>query len=127
MCWRRPKSSLRDRQAGPWWDTLYSIAYLHADAYFAGFTDEGVVKGNFSTVLKIQKALEQAGWAEFATVFRSTRDAFLEHERARAELKGLMPEDAKEAIGHEIRAKRSKSGAISFDVLAMESGHAPVQ
>src|SRR5262245_39635823 len=28
-----------------------------------------------------------------------------------------MPEDAKEAIGHGIRAKRSKSGAVSFDVL----------
>jgi hypothetical protein len=29
-----------------------------------------------------------------------------------------MPEDAKEAIGHGIRAKRSKSGAVSFDLLA---------
>ena len=66
-------------------------------------------------------------WAEFAAVFRSTRDAFLEHEKAKTELKDLMPEDAKEAIGHGIRAKRSKSGAISFDVLAMEGSHAPVQ
>jgi predicted phage-related endonuclease len=66
-------------------------------------------------------------WAEFAAVFRSTRDAFLEHEKAKTELKGLMPEDAKEAIGHGIRAKRSKSGAISFDLLAMEDSHAPVQ
>ena len=41
--------------------------------------------------------------------------AFLEHEKAKAELKGLMPEDAKEAIGHGVRAKRSKSGAISFE------------
>jgi hypothetical protein len=31
-------------------------------------------------------------------------------ETAKAELKSLMPEDAKEAIGHGIRAKRSKSG-----------------
>jgi predicted phage-related endonuclease len=66
-------------------------------------------------------------WAEFAAVFRSTRDAFLEHEKAKTELKGLMPEDAKEAIGHGIRAKRSKSGAISFDLLAMEGSRAPVQ
>ncbi len=29
-----------------------------------------------------------------------------------------MPEDAKEAFGHGIRAKRSKSGAVSFDVAA---------
>jgi len=63
-------------------------------------------------------------WAEFAGLFRSTRQAFLEHERSKAELKALMPEDAKEAVGHGIRAKRSKSGAISFDLLVPESGHA---
>ena len=40
--------------------------------------------------------------------------AFLQHENAKAELKTLMPEDAKEATGHGLRAKRSKSGAISF-------------
>jgi hypothetical protein len=60
-------------------------------------------------------------------VFCWTRAAFLEHESAKAELKGLMPEDAKEAIGHGIRAKRSKSGAVSFDVLSVEAAHAPVQ
>jgi predicted phage-related endonuclease len=66
-------------------------------------------------------------WAEFAGVFCRTRSAFLEHETAKAELKGLMPEDAKEAIGHGIRAKRSKSGAVSFDVLSREAADAPVQ
>src|SRR5262245_38785665 len=35
-------------------------------------------------------------WAEFATLFRSTRESFLDHERAKSELKALMPEDAKE-------------------------------
>jgi hypothetical protein len=63
-------------------------------------------------------------WAKFAGIFRSTREAFLEHERSKAELKTLMPEDAKEAIGHGVRAKRSKSGAISFDLLEMEDNHA---
>ena len=38
-----------------------------------------------------------------------------------------MPEDAKEAIGHGVKAKRSKSGAVSFDLLEMEATHAPVQ
>jgi predicted phage-related endonuclease len=66
-------------------------------------------------------------WAEFAALFRNTRDAFLDHERAKSELKALMPEDAKEAIGHGVRAKRSKSGAVSFDVLATGATHAPVQ
>jgi hypothetical protein len=63
-------------------------------------------------------------WAEFATVFRRTRNAVLEHEQARNELKNLMPEDAKEAIGHGVRAKRSKSGAVSFDVLDAEAARA---
>ena len=56
-------------------------------------------------------------WAEFAAIFTRTPEAHLEHEQARAELKGLVPEDAKEAIGHGVRAKRSKSGAISFELL----------
>ena len=59
-------------------------------------------------------------WAEFAGLFRNTRQAFLDHERSKAELKALMPEDAKEAIGHGVRAKRSKSGAVSFDLLEVE-------
>ena len=57
-------------------------------------------------------------WAEFAGLFCATRSAFLDHERAKSELKALMPEDAKEASGHGVRAKRSKSGAVSFDLLA---------
>jgi predicted phage-related endonuclease len=63
-------------------------------------------------------------WAEFAGIFRSTRQAFLDHERSKAELKTLMPEDAKEAIGHGVRAKRSKSGAVNFDLLDGEGSHA---
>src|ERR1700741_19140 len=63
-------------------------------------------------------------WAEFAGLFRSTRQAFLDHERSKTELKALMPEDAKEAIGHGVRAKRSKSGAVSFDLLDAEARHA---
>jgi predicted phage-related endonuclease len=68
-------------------------------------------------------------WAEFAVIFTRTRAAHLEHEQAKAELKSLMPEDAKEAIGHGIRAKRSKSGAVSFDVVTTpteEASHAAV-
>jgi hypothetical protein len=65
-------------------------------------------------------------WAEWAGVFSRTRAAYLEHETAKTELKALMPEDAKEAIGHGIRAKRSKAGAVSFDVLRNEAADAPV-
>jgi hypothetical protein len=63
-------------------------------------------------------------WGEFAGLFRDTRQAFLDHERAKGELKALMPEDAKEASGHGVRARRSKSGAVSFDVLETEGGRA---
>ena len=66
-------------------------------------------------------------WAEFAAAFRRTRPAFVEHEGAKADLKKLVPEDAKEAIGHGLRAKRSKSGAISFDLMDTEVADAPLQ
>src|ERR1700733_14865506 len=65
-------------------------------------------------------------WAEFAAVFRRTRPAHQEHESAKADLKKLLPEDAKEAIGHGLRAKRSKSGAVSFEVTEMETTDAPL-
>src|SRR3984893_4673219 len=66
-------------------------------------------------------------WAELASLFRNTRSAFLDHERAKSELKSLIPEDVKEAIGHGVRAKRSKSGAVSFDVLDTEAARATIQ
>src|SRR6516165_1824456 len=71
-------------------------------------------------------------WAEFAALYRKTRDAFLDHKRAKSELRALMPEDAKEAIGHGVRGKRSKSGAVSLDLIgphstATEAANAPLQ
>ena len=77
--------------------------------------------------VRIVDMSESNSWAEFAGLFCATRSAFLDHERAKSELKALMPEDAKEASGHGVRAKRSKSGAVSFDLLASgEGGHAAV-
>jgi hypothetical protein len=35
-----------------------------------------------------------------------------------------MPEDAKEATGHGVRAKRSKSGAIGFDLQEVDASDA---
>ena len=66
-------------------------------------------------------------WAELANLYRMTRPAALDHDRAKTELKALVPDDAREASGHGVRAKRSKSGAISFDVLDLEAGHAALQ
>jgi predicted phage-related endonuclease len=70
-----------------------------------------------AAVRKVDMTASNA-WAEFAGSFVRTRAAHQEHEQAKAELKTLMPEDAKEATGHGVRAKRSKSGAISFDLVA---------
>ena len=66
-------------------------------------------------------------WADLAAIYLRTRAAHGDHEHAKAELKKLVPEDAKEATGHGVKAKRSKSGAISFDLVQAEVTHAPVQ
>jgi predicted phage-related endonuclease len=63
-------------------------------------------------------------WGEFANLYRLTRPAALDHDRAKVELKALVPEDAKEVSGHGLRARRSKSGAISFEILDVEIAHA---
>jgi predicted phage-related endonuclease len=66
-------------------------------------------------------------WAEFAAIYSRTRSAHLEHEQSKADLKSLMPDDAQQALGHGVRGKRSKSGAISFDLLSVEGGdHAAI-
>jgi hypothetical protein len=74
--------------------------------------------------IRIVDMSDSNSWAEFAGLYRSTRQAFLDHERSKAELKALMPEDAKEVTGHGIRAKRSKSGAVSFDLQELEGDRA---
>jgi predicted phage-related endonuclease len=63
-------------------------------------------------------------WAELAVTFRRTRAAHQEHEAAKADLKKLVPEDAREASGHGLRARRSKAGAISLELIETEARHA---
>ena len=66
-------------------------------------------------------------WADLAASFRQTCSAHKEHEEAKAGLKKLVPEDAREASGHGLRAKRSKTGAISFELLkGVETANAPL-
>jgi predicted phage-related endonuclease len=77
--------------------------------------------------LRIVDMTSSNAWAEFAAIFSRTRSAYLDHEQAKTELKSLVPVDAQQAIGHGVRAKRSKSGAISFDLVNVEgSSHATV-
>jgi len=116
-------------------DPLYQHLVLTAEKKFWRCVENGEPPRLFGVepprprveAVRIVDMNSSNAWAEFAAVFRRTRDAHGEHETAKAELKGLMPEDAKEAIGHGIRAKRSKSGAVSFDVLSMEAARAPVE
>jgi predicted phage-related endonuclease len=117
-------------------DPLYQHLLLTAEKKFWRCVESGEPPRLFGVepprarieAVRIVDMSSSNAWAEFSSVFRRTRDAYLEHENAKAELKGLMPEDAKEAIGHGLRAKRSKSGAVSFDVLSVEGGsHASLQ
>jgi predicted phage-related endonuclease len=116
-------------------DPLYQHLLLTAEKKFWRCVESGEPPRLFGVepprprieAVRIVDMSASNSWAEFAGVFRSTRAGFLEHEKAKTELKGLMPEDAKEAIGHGVRAKRSKSGAISFDFLEVEGSHAALQ
>jgi predicted phage-related endonuclease len=117
-------------------DPLYQHLLLTAEKQFWRCVESGEPPRLFGAepprvrieAVRIVDMSSSNAWAEFSSVFHRTREAYLEHENAKAELKGLMPEDAKEVIGHGIRAKRSKSGAVSFDVLSVEgSAHAPLQ
>jgi predicted phage-related endonuclease len=117
-------------------DPLYQHLLLTAEKKFWRCVESGEPPALFGVepprpriaLMRIVDMSSSNAWAEFSSVFRRTRDAHFEHEKAKAELKGLMPEDAKEAIGHGIRARRSKSGAVSFDLLGTEgASHAPLQ
>jgi len=116
-------------------DPLYQHLLLTAEKKFWRCVESGEPPRLFGAepprarveAVRIVDMSSSNAWAEFSNVFRRTREAYLEHENAKRELKDLMPEDAKEAIGHGIRAKRSKSGAVSFDVLSLEIDRAQLQ
>jgi predicted phage-related endonuclease len=116
-------------------DPLYQHLILTAERKFWRCVESGEAPTLFGVeppkprieAVRIVNMSSSNAWAEFAGIFARTRAAFTEHEEAKTELKRLMPEDAKEAIGHGVRARRSKSGAVSFDLLNVEATHAPVQ
>jgi predicted phage-related endonuclease len=116
-------------------DPLYQHLLLTAERKFWRCVENGEAPRLFGlepprpriAAVRIVDMSASNSWAEFAALFRDTREAFFEHERAKAELKALMPEDAKEAFGHGVRAKRSKSGAVCFQLLEVEASHASLQ
>src|SRR6266508_604135 len=117
-------------------DPLYLSVLVSAEKKFWRCVQSGVPPHLINTepprprieAIRIVDMSSSNSWGEFAALFRNTRIASLDHERATNELQNLIPEDAKEAIVHGVRAKRSKSGAVSFDVLESEAAtHAPLQ
>jgi predicted phage-related endonuclease len=116
-------------------DSLYQHLLLTAEKQFWRCVENGEPPRLFCAepprprieAVRVVDMGSSNAWAEFAGVLRQTRTAFLQHENAKAELKSLMPEDAKEAAGHGIRGRRSKSGAISFDLLEEEASDAALQ
>jgi predicted phage-related endonuclease len=116
-------------------DPLYQHLLLTAERKFWRCVESGEPPRLFGVepprpkieAVRIVDMSASNAWADLAGIFCRTRNAYLEHDGAKAELKRLMPEEAKEAVGHGVRAKRSKSGAVSFELLAAEVGHAAIQ
>ncbi|MGO4510810.1 YqaJ viral recombinase family protein [Bradyrhizobium sp. 2TAF36] len=116
-------------------DPLYQHLLLTAEKKFWRCVQRGEppILFNIETprprleAVKVMDMSTSNQWAELAATYLRTRSAHGEHETAKSDLKKLMPEDAKEAKGHGIKAKRSKSGAVSFEAQSAEGSHAPVQ
>src|SRR6204780_3412016 len=119
-------------EIAPHADPLYQHLIVTAERKFWRCVESGEPPALFGVeppkprieAVRIVDMTSSNAWAEFAAIYSETRSAHLEHEQAKAELKNLVPDDAQQAIGHGVRAKRSKSGAISFDLLGVEDSHA---
>ena len=113
-------------------DPLYQTLLLQVERLFWRCVQQGEAPRPFGAepplpkvqAVRIVDMSSSNAWAEQAGVFLATLPAHQQHERARAELKELMPQDAREAHGHGLKAKRSRAGAVTFDVLASGGGHA---
>src|SRR5438309_2908439 len=82
-------------------DPLYQHLLLTAERKFWRCVENGEPPRLFGIepprplleAVRIVDMTSSHAWAEFATIFRATREAFLEHEKSKTELKGLIPED----------------------------------
>lgn len=116
-------------------DPLYQHLLLTAERKFWRCVQTGVPPALFNietprprpAAIRIVDMASSNLWADLAAVYLRTKEAHGEHEFVKGELKSLVPEDAKEAKGHGIKARRSKAGAISFDALARGANNASVQ
>jgi predicted phage-related endonuclease len=96
-------------------DSLYQHLLLTAEKKFWRCVESGEPPRVFGVeppqprieAVRVVDMSASNSWAEFAGMFLRTREAHAEHERAKNELKALLP--------------------VSFDVLETEAAHAPVQ
>lgn len=113
-------------------DPLYQHLLLTAEKKFWRCVQTGEPPALFNIetprprleAIKIVDMTASNSWAELAATYLRTREAHGDHELAKTELEKLVPEDAKEAVGHGIKAKRSESDAISFEALPIEVAQA---
>src|SRR2546421_2657287 len=85
-------------------DSLYQPLLLTAEKKFWRCVESGDPPRLFGVepprarieAVRVVDMSASNSWAEFAGIFLRTREAHVEHERARTELKALLPEDARE-------------------------------
>ena len=113
-------------------DPVYQLALLAAEKAFWRCVQTGEPPRLFDAeppkprieAVRVVDMSSSNSWAEFAGIYCRTREAYQQHEHAKIELKNLLPEDAKEAHGHGVRARRSKAGAVSFELAQQEAANA---
>src|ERR1700733_2457726 len=89
-------------------DPLYQHLLLTAERKFWRCVETGETPHLFGVepprprieAVRVVDMGSSTAWAEFAATYRRTRPGYQEHEGARADLKKLVPEDAREAVGH---------------------------
>ena len=116
-------------------DPVYQTVLLQVERIFWRCVSTGEVPVVYGAVppkakrpvVRVVDMSASNAWSECAAIFARTRNAHTEHELAKSELKLLVPDDAREAFGHGVRAKRSKSGAISFDMIPNGGTYASLQ
>ena len=103
-------------------DPLYQHLLLTAERKFWRCVQSGEPPRLFGIApprprIEAVRTVDMSGsnaWAEFANLYRLTRPAALDHDRAKTEPKALVPEDAKDAAGARGAGQTKKMGRDQF-------------
>ena len=105
---------LVDLETAFWWHVENQIApdeHLHAEQFAEVHAQARNIK------VDGMRFVDMTGnnhWADLALAYVETKDSRDIHERAKDEMKKLVPRDAAEATGHGVKIKRNKAGSLSF-------------